>query len=156
MLPCNHEETDSRMSLHIKDTLEKGARKILVRTVDTDVVVILAGIFFSFVSAYPDVHLWVGFGSGKYFRYYIMIYMNFWVMKKSQALFFFHVVPHSFMVKAKRQHGNHGTLILRSRKHFFLQPCNHFIFWLTNTSDNMKTLERYKDLDACNTISPLL
>ncbi len=43
MLPCNHEEANSRMYLHVKDASEKG----------------------------PDLHLWVGFGTtGKYFRYY--------------------------------------------------------------------------------------
>ena len=33
MHPCDHEEADTRMCLHIKDALEKGAKTILVRTV---------------------------------------------------------------------------------------------------------------------------
>ena len=47
MLPCSHEEADSRMCLHVKDALEKGARKKFVRTVDTDVIVILTDTFLS-------------------------------------------------------------------------------------------------------------
>ncbi len=42
----DHEEADTRMCIHIQDALQKGAKKILVRTVDTDVIVILAGHFF--------------------------------------------------------------------------------------------------------------
>ena len=45
MLPCSHEEADSRMCLLVKDALEKGARKKFVRTVDTDVVVMFTEIF---------------------------------------------------------------------------------------------------------------
>ena len=36
--PCNHEEADSRIMLHIADAAERGFSNILVRTVDTDVV----------------------------------------------------------------------------------------------------------------------
>ncbi len=42
----DHEEADTRMCIHIQDALQKGAKKILLRTVDTDVIVILAGHFF--------------------------------------------------------------------------------------------------------------
>ena len=58
--------------MHPKDALGKRARKILVRTVDTDVVVILTGVFFHLEKAYPDLHLWVSFGTGKYFKYYFI------------------------------------------------------------------------------------
>ncbi|KAG0710799.1 hypothetical protein GWK47_022057 [Chionoecetes opilio] len=66
----DHEEADSRISLHVYDTLRKGATSILVRTVDTDVVVILVGVFYCLVNRYPDLDLWVGFGAGRHFRYY--------------------------------------------------------------------------------------
>ena len=46
MPATDHEEADSRMCLHIADALQKGAKTVMVSTVDTDVVVILAGIFF--------------------------------------------------------------------------------------------------------------
>lgn len=45
MQPCDHEEADSRMCIHAKDALQKGARRILIRIVDTDVVVIFTSVF---------------------------------------------------------------------------------------------------------------
>ncbi len=69
MSSCDHEEADTRMCIHIKDCLEKGARVIFVRTVDTDVIVIIAGLFFQLQLTYPGVDIWVAFGMGKYFRY---------------------------------------------------------------------------------------
>ena len=47
MIPCSHEEADSRMCLNVKDTLEKGAHKKFVQTVDTDIIVILTDTFLS-------------------------------------------------------------------------------------------------------------
>ena len=70
MPATDHEEADSRMCLHIADALQKGAKTVMVSTVDTDVEVILAGIFFDLQEKHPDVHLWVAFGKGKHFRYY--------------------------------------------------------------------------------------
>ncbi len=42
-----HEEADTRLALHLFDVINHGARNILVRTVDTDVIVILIGLFFT-------------------------------------------------------------------------------------------------------------
>ena len=39
MAPSDHEEADTRMCVHIKDSLEKGARVVSVQTVDTDVII---------------------------------------------------------------------------------------------------------------------
>ena len=38
--PSNHEEADSRITVHVADAVMQGFLKILVRTVDTDVVVL--------------------------------------------------------------------------------------------------------------------
>ena len=40
MVPCSHEEADIRLFMHVADAVKKGYRKLLVRTVDTDVVVV--------------------------------------------------------------------------------------------------------------------
>ena len=72
MPPCYQEEADTRMCVHMKDALEKGARKIYIRTVDTDVIVIIAGIFFRLQSMYADLNIWVAFGMGKNFQYFHM------------------------------------------------------------------------------------
>ena len=70
MLSSNHEEADTRICVHLNDALEKGARKVLIRTVDTDVIVILAGIFFELQSRYSNLDIWLAFGTGKNFRYF--------------------------------------------------------------------------------------
>ena len=40
---CNHEEADTRVVVHVRHALERGAESVFVRTVDTDVVMILVG-----------------------------------------------------------------------------------------------------------------
>lgn len=65
LAPCSHEEADTRLLLHVADAVQKGSRKVCVRTVDTDVVV-LALAKFSDIN--PD-ELWLAFGTGKHFRY---------------------------------------------------------------------------------------
>jgi len=64
--PCNHEEADSRMLLHAKHATQYGHHNILIRTVDTDVVVL--AIFVAQTLA-PEDELWLAFGIGKNFRY---------------------------------------------------------------------------------------
>ncbi len=64
---CDHEEADTRITLHLYDAVNQGATNILVRTVDTDVIVILVGLFFDIHS---PINIWVAFGTGKNFRYY--------------------------------------------------------------------------------------
>ena len=47
-------EADTTIVLHVHDSLERGSRKIMIRTVDKDVIVILIGHFYSIVYHYPD------------------------------------------------------------------------------------------------------
>jgi len=63
--PCPQEEADTRMFLHVADALEKGYRKVMIRTVDTDVL-ILAVYAASFAT---DAEIWLAFGVGKNLRY---------------------------------------------------------------------------------------
>ena len=37
--PCNHEEDDMRVIIHAFDAARKGSQKLLIRTVDTDILV---------------------------------------------------------------------------------------------------------------------
>ena len=39
--PCSHEEADKHMHLLVADVVQKGIKKVAIRTVDTDVVVLL-------------------------------------------------------------------------------------------------------------------
>ena len=40
LAPCNHEEADTRMLLHVADAVQCGSTKMLLRTVDTDVLIL--------------------------------------------------------------------------------------------------------------------
>ena len=69
MLANRHEEADCRLCVHADDAVYEGATSVLVRTVDTDVVVILVGIFHDLAQHHQEMQLSVGFGTG-HFRYY--------------------------------------------------------------------------------------
>ena len=45
--PCNHEEGDTRIFLHVLDCIRKGFKEVKIITVDTDVIVIALGCFFN-------------------------------------------------------------------------------------------------------------
>jgi hypothetical protein len=40
LAPCNHEEVDGRVMLHVADVVSQGCTKVAVRTLDTDVLVL--------------------------------------------------------------------------------------------------------------------
>ena len=40
LAPCSQEEADTRLFLHLADAVQKGSKKVTIRTVDTDVVVL--------------------------------------------------------------------------------------------------------------------
>jgi hypothetical protein len=63
--PCQHEEADTRLLLHAKDATIQGHNKVIVRTVDTDVVVLVLGM----IQQLDLDELWVAFGAGKHLRY---------------------------------------------------------------------------------------
>jgi hypothetical protein len=68
MSNCNHEEADTRIVVHLRDALHTGG-KVLVRTVDTDVVVILVGKFYDLKVINPNLDIWVAFGMGRNYRF---------------------------------------------------------------------------------------
>ena len=62
---CNHEEADTRIFIHVTDATHQEFRKILIKSNDSDVVIIA-------VSCIQDLHLdelWVAYGTGKAYRY---------------------------------------------------------------------------------------
>ena len=60
--PCNHEEADTRMILHIEDILISG-KSVVMRTVDTDVLVL--AIAASIRHENKEIWVWFGTGSNK-------------------------------------------------------------------------------------------
>ena len=62
---CSHEEADTLIIVHYVDALKRGHSKIMIRTVDTDVVVLSIAAF----ALYPADELWIAFGTGAHYRY---------------------------------------------------------------------------------------
>ena len=65
ILPCNHQEADSRIFLHLSHAAQQCHSKAFIRTVDSDVVIIAVGHFGSL----GVMELWIGFGTGKAFQH---------------------------------------------------------------------------------------
>ena len=51
----DNEEADRRICLRVEDALNEGATTVLVRTVDTGVVIILDGIFHDLAQHHPGM-----------------------------------------------------------------------------------------------------
>lgn len=65
LVPCNHEEADTRMFIHVKHAAVNGCKEVSMYSTDTDVVVLA-------VSVFPKLgldKLWIGFGRNKDFRW---------------------------------------------------------------------------------------
>ena len=65
LAPCTHEEGGTRLFLHALNAAQKGYRKLCVRTVDTDVVVLAISLFHQINAE----ELWLAFGTLSSFRY---------------------------------------------------------------------------------------
>ena len=65
---CDHEEADTRILFHILDSCKKLKNKIQVGTVDTDVVVLVIGLFSKLKQVSNDLDLWIQFGMGTSLR----------------------------------------------------------------------------------------
>ena len=66
--PCNHEEADTRVFLHVNDMSLQGHTKITIRTVDTDVLVIAISVFARLHCQLEE--LWIDFGTGKHRQFF--------------------------------------------------------------------------------------
>ena len=70
METCTHEEADNRIMVHILHAIQQGDKKIMVQTVDTDVLVILIGQLFYLQQPCSVIDLWIAFGVGKDYCFY--------------------------------------------------------------------------------------
>ena len=62
--PCFYEEADARIPLQVPHCARQGLRKLVIRTVDTDVVVLAIG----HLPALRLDELWISFGVGTHIR----------------------------------------------------------------------------------------
>ena len=91
MMECTHEEADTRVMVHLLHASENGSANVEVRTVDTDIVVLLIGNFFNLHENNPNIDLWVAFGVGKNFQYiHVNSICNDLGREQSRALPIFH------------------------------------------------------------------
>ena len=101
--PCSHEEADSRMMLHVAHAAQHGHQRIVVRTVDTDVVVLAVMVSQTLPA---DTEVWLAFGTGKSFRYLAAHKMSSCLgPDKSLALPMFHALTGCDTVSAFVGHG---------------------------------------------------
>ena len=70
MQDCNHEEADTRIVVHVQHALKHGAKTVQIRTVDTDIIVILVGVFYDLAVIQPEADVWVAFGMGRNFGFH--------------------------------------------------------------------------------------
>ena len=106
--PCNHEELDTRMFVHLADAVTKGFNKVLLNTVDTDVVVLT-------VAAAASINvqeLWVAFGTAKSWHIPVHDITRSLGPSKSIALPMFYAYTGCDMVSlfGKRERRHHGSL----------------------------------------------
>ncbi|KAL8559021.1 hypothetical protein ACOMHN_039776 [Nucella lapillus] len=85
--PCTQEEADGRLLLHAKHCVTQGFKRVMIRTTDTDVVVLTI----AHAAQISASEFWIAFGVGKHFRY-ISVHS---ICKRlgetvSTALLFFH------------------------------------------------------------------
>ena len=59
--PCPHEEADTRVMVHVADAVHRRHNSVMIRTVDTDVVVLAMAA----VHTLGINELWISFGTGK-------------------------------------------------------------------------------------------
>ena len=86
--PCTHEEADYRMILHVNDMVRNNMKNIIVKTVDSDVVIICCSYFHEIVGLQT---LWIAFGKGKDLKYIpVHDIAKAFGAEKSKGLLFFH------------------------------------------------------------------
>ncbi|VDI11065.1 Hypothetical predicted protein [Mytilus galloprovincialis] len=115
--PCTQEEADTRMMLHVNDAVADGHKCVMIRTVDTDVVVIAISVLQKIESI---LELWIAFGVGKNFRYLsIHDIANALGPEKSHTAFYFFMHLQDvtkflhLQTRGKKVHGTLGQVMMK-------------------------------------------
>ena len=69
--PCSHEEADTRIMLHVAAAANDGHRRVIIRTGDSDVVVLAVWAVTTLGQTIDQ--LWVALVTGRNFRYFFML-----------------------------------------------------------------------------------
>lgn len=62
LAPCNHEEADGRLLLHVAHAAASGCSRVMIKTVDTDVLVLAVSCFHN-IDGLEE--LWLSMGTDK-------------------------------------------------------------------------------------------
>ncbi|KAK3750309.1 hypothetical protein QZH41_001768 [Actinostola sp. cb2023] len=149
MPECNHEEADTRIVVHVLHAIQVDqSQSVLVRTVDTDVIVILIGKFHHLKAIQPDLDLWVAFGMGRNFSFIsVNIICAGLGEARSRSLPVFHALSgcdttSSFYGKGKKSAWQAWELYPDVTPIFEFLANNPF-HQMTVDSDRFKRIERY-------------
>ncbi|EDO29289.1 predicted protein [Nematostella vectensis] len=116
LAPCSHEEADTRMFLHAADSVLCGHKRVVLRTVDTDVLVLAVSLLSPLKRrTSEDIELWVSFGSGLIAAHKIANALS---IDMALGLPAFHAFTgydtvSCFHRRSKRQHWTHGEHSLK-------------------------------------------
>ena len=109
--------------LHPVDDVTHDSKRIVIRTVDTNVLVIAVALILPLKRIDPYVKLWVAFGTGSHLRYFeIHVIAEKLGMEVSQAVsFFMHsrgvILSHRLQEKEKGRRGQNGWPTQRIQRH---------------------------------------
>ena len=68
LMPCNHEEADTRIFLHVRHAVAGGHKQVIIKANDTDVLVIAVSMF-PMLCELGIEKLWISFGQGASHRW---------------------------------------------------------------------------------------
>ena len=105
LMPCNHEEADIRIFLHVRHAVAGGHKQVIIKANDTDVLVIAVSMF-PMLCELGIKKLWISFGQGANHR---------WIpvhdvcreigLEKSKGIPFFHAFTGCDVASASRGKG---------------------------------------------------
>ena len=148
MQDCDHEEADTRICIHLHNSLERGAHNILVSIVDTDVIVLLISVYFQLNDAFSEFNVWVRFGTGNHMKFYdINSICEHLGEVKSKGLPFFHAFSGCDTTLQFLERGKNSAWeawkAYPDVSEAFLFPLEHPYYILQLGSSEMKLIERY-------------
>ena len=105
LTPCDHEEADTRLFVHVRDAVREGRHTIIVKASDTDVLVIALAILPELIEVGLE-RMWLAYGQGMLMRYIPIHELALSIgPEKSSGILFFHAFTGCDVVSAFRGKG---------------------------------------------------
>ena len=100
LTPCDHEEADTRLFVHVRDAVREGRHSIIVKASDTDVLVIALAILPELIEVGLE-RMWLAYGQGMLMRYIPIHELALSIgPEKSSGILFFHAFTGCDVVSA--------------------------------------------------------